>query len=88
MCPSLIMPDYTDSLFRHVRNFMLNVDGNDSLTNVPLGKGATYFYCEVSGVLEKHFKQHNCNPIPNKFVPSILHDPDVVLSQTAYIMKD
>lgn len=80
MCPSLIMPDYTDSLFRHVRNFMPNEDGNDSLTKVPLREGATYFYCEVSGVLEKHFKRHKCNPIPNKFIPSILHDPDVVLS--------
>ena len=80
MCPSLIMPDYTDSLFRHVRDFMPNVDDNDSLANVPVGEGTTYFYCEVSGVLEKHFKRHKCNPIPNKFVPSILHDPNVALS--------
>lgn len=80
MCPSLIMPDYTDSLFRHVRNFMPNVDGNDSLTNVPLGEGAIYFYCEISGVLEKHFKRQKCNPIPNKFVTSILHASDFVLS--------
>lgn len=80
MCSSLIMPDYTDSLFRHVRDFMPNVDGNDSLTKVPLGEGTTYFYCEVSGVLEKHFKRHKCNPIPNKFVTSILHASDFVLS--------
>lgn len=80
MCLSLIMPDYTDSLFRHVRDFIPNVDCNDSLTKVPLGEGVTYFYCEMSGVLERHFKRHKCNPIPNKFVPSILHDPDVVLS--------
>lgn len=74
------MPDYTDSLFSHICGIITNVDCNDSLTKVPLGEGATCFYCEVSGVLEKHFKRHKCNPIPNKFVPSILHDPDVVLS--------
>lgn len=80
MCSSLIMLDYIDSLSPHVCDFMPNEDGNDSLTKVPLGEGATYFYCEVSGVLEKHFKRHKCNPIPNKFIPSILYDPDVVLS--------
>lgn len=80
MCLSLIMPDYTDSLFSHVYDFNSNVDYNDSLMKVPLSEGVTYFYCEMSGVLERHFKRHKCNPIPNKFVPSILHDPDVVLS--------
>lgn len=80
MCLSLIMPDYTDSLFSHICGIITNVDCNDSLTKVPLGKGATCFYCEVSGVLENHFKRQKCNPVPNKFVPSILHDPDVVLS--------
>lgn len=80
MCSSLIMLDYIDSLSPHVCDSKQNVDGNDSLANVPVGEGATYFYCEVSGVLEKYFKRHKCNPIPNKFVPSILHAPDVVLS--------
>lgn len=80
MCSSLIMLDYIDSLSPHVCDFMPNVDDNDSLTNVPVGEGTTYFYCEVNGVLEKHFKRHKCNPIPNKFVTSILHASDVVLS--------
>lgn len=74
------MLDYIDSLSPHVCGIITNVYCNDSLTKVPLGKGATYFYCEVSGVLENHFIRHSCNPIPNKFVPSILHVPDVVLS--------
>lgn len=74
------MPDYTDSLFSYVCGIITNVDCNDSLLKVPLGDGATYYCCEVSGVLEKYFKQYNCNPIPNKFVPSILHAPDVALS--------
>lgn len=80
MCPSLIMPDYIDSLSPHVCDFKPNVGDNDSLADVPLGEVTTYFYCEVSGVLEKHFKRYSCNPIPNKFVPSILHDPNVALS--------
>lgn len=80
MCSSLIMLDYIDSLSPHVCDFKSNVDDNGSLANVPVGEGTTYFYCEVSGVLEKHFKRHKCNPIPNKFVTSILHASDFVLS--------
>lgn len=80
MCSSLIMLDYIDSLSPHVCDFKPNVGDNDSLADVPLGEGMTYFYCEVSGVLENHFKHHKCNPIPNKFVTSILHASDVVLS--------
>lgn len=74
------MLDYIDSLSPHVCDFKPNVDDNDSLADVPVGEGTTYFYCEVSGVLEKHFKRHKCNPIPNKFVTSILHASNVVLS--------